>query len=567
MKIKSGDTIGKYKIGEVLGQGGMATVYKAVQEPLGRNVALKVLHQHLTIEKTVRERFLLEAQAIASMKHPNIVQVYDFEASDEVSFISMEYIDGGALDQQLKAREISKDKFKPIPVKQALEIARDISEALDYAHKFGIIHRDVKPGNILIGTDGRYVLTDFGIATLLHQNRMTADGATSGTPTYIPPEMITGDRGDKRSDIYSLGIVLYQLLTGELPFNSENLYGILMKHINEPLPSMSEINPEVDEAVSYIVNRAAQKNGDDRYQSGQELADEIQNLLNSPKYAQLNDAEADNSLVVSPIHGASENNWVEITKVRLTGWFRWIYQFSQIDWRMKAGAAGLVLLLVFGSIFLNRRAGRSPEVEAGTGGEVVGGLVELTDSFDNNDLVWPTGGAPRWIQLVDGVYEMRIEKADSVVSAVPVESPEYEQYTFSANIIHKDGPLETGYGLVFNYKSPRDYHVFGVNGLGQWSVWNLTDGVWVALKEQSGSPWIPSSTIEPYSNWNNLRVEVRADEMDLFINNQFVERIPVNSEMDHKGQIGFYLATPLNEDAKTSVVQFDDVSVMLPVIE
>ena len=560
LKIQSGEIVGKYKIGEVLGQGGMATVYKAIQQPLGRNVALKVLHQHLTIEKMVRERFLLEAQAIASMKHPNIVQVYDYEASEEVSFISMEYIDGGALDQQLKAREIDENRFTPLPIKQALDIARDIAEALDYAHKFGIVHRDVKPANILIGTDGRYVLTDFGIATLLHQNRMTADGATSGTPTYIPPEMITGDRGDERSDIYSLGIVLFQLLTGELPFNSENLYGILMKHINEPIPPLQQFNANIDDDVSDIVHRAVQKNAEDRYQTGQELSDAIQAVLSQPKYQTGQYvAEDEDALIVQDLHGESGTSWVEVTRLRVTGWFKWLYQFSQLNWKLQLGSAFLIFFLLVSPLllFIIRGVRNPDEVPEGP---VILEPMKIEDQFDNNDNGWPTGGAPRWIQLVDGVYEMRIEESNQVISSIPFNVPNYNTFEYSADVLQKDGPPETGYGLVFNYNNSLDYLVLGINGFGQWSIWNLNEGVWEAQQiSPDGNTWIYSEFINPPSEWNNLKVEMRDGEMDLFVNNQFLVRIPRTSDMNAEGQIGFYLATSRDANIQPSIVEFDNV--------
>lgn len=547
MKIQAGTIVGKYKVEGTLGKGGMATVYKAVQQPLGRNVALKVLHSHLTVEKLVRERFLLEARAIASLKHPGIVQVYDYEASDEVSYISMEYIDGGALDQQLVGRDLGGEKFKPLPVNQVLEIGKDIAEALDYAHKNGIIHRDVKPANILIGTDGRYVLTDFGIATLLHQNRMTADGATSGTPTYIPPEMITGDRGDERSDIYSLGIVMFQLLTGELPFNAENLYGVLMQHINQPVPSLIELNPLVDQEVSEIVFKALAKNADDRYQNGTEFSEAIQAVLAARKNENI-DADSD-ALVVNPITGVDPNQGNMLS--------RWLAQFGRWAWQVQALALVAIAVLLFGS-FLAYRA-----YSAGSLGndEPTQFFTPFIDSFENNDSVWPTSGAPNWIQLVDGAYEMRIEQPNQVLSKVPFEPETYQAFIYSAEIIQTEGPLETGSGLVFYYQDPLNYYVFGINGYGQWSIWHLQEGVWQSLNGSADGPWLFADTIASLNEWNVLRVEAHTNDMDLYINDQFLAQIPFEDDEVRDGAVGFYLATSPEETIAPSVVKFDNLVV------
>lgn len=562
MNLQTGTVIGKYEIGEVLGKGGMATVYRAVHQPLGRDVALKVLHPHLTIEQIVRDRFLLEARSIASLKHPNIVQVYDYEASDEISFISMEFIDGGALDQQLKLREYETDKFEPLPVRQALTIAMEIADALHYAHQHGIIHRDVKPANILIGSDGRYVLTDFGIATLLHQNRMTADGATSGTPTYIPPEMITGDRGDERSDIYSLGIVLFQLLTGELPFNSENLYGVLMKHINEPVPSLNKLNPDIDDSISEIVFRALEKNSVDRFQSGKEFSTTISTLLASPniqkKYP---DENSSNSLVVQTFEESAPTTWIGMTQQQMLGWGRWIFQLSQWSWPLKTAAITSIILLFIIPFLVANRFGSPTEAGAeGTGERIQ--FEPYVDQFDNNDAGWPEDGAPEWKLVHNGQYEMRVETPDDVISAVPqFNNQEFEQFIYQAEIQQVEGPPETGYGLVFYYQNPLNYFVLGINGYNQWSIWELKEGAWNALKlGPNGQPWMFSEVVKPQSEWNELKVETRESEIDLYINEQFLERVQIGDE-ERSGKVGFYLATSREQNLPISVIKFDALSV------
>ena len=188
-------------------------------------------------------------------------------------------------------------------------------------------------------------------------------------------------------------------------------------------------------------------------------------------------------------------------------------------------------------------------------------FTPFIDSFEDNAAVWPAGGAPKWIQLVDGMYEMRIEGANQVVSSVPFNGESYELFSYAAEIIQTDGSLETGSGIVFYYKDSLNYHVFGVNGLGQWSIWELRDGNWQALESENGSAWIASSAVSSLNQTNALRVETRPDDIDLFVNEQFLARVPFADAAERSGMIGFYLATSPEASTTPSVVKFDNVVV------
>jgi serine/threonine-protein kinase len=280
MTTFTGKKIGKYELLEPLGSGGMATVYRAIQQPLGRTVAVKVLHPHLTQQQDFRERFLREAKAVASLRHSHIVQMYDYDFQDGVCYMAMEFLDGHSLESQLLSlREKNNQESTPLPLAQALRIVLNITQALELAHKQHIIHRDIKPANIMQTAEGRIVLTDFGIATILHETRLTVEGGTSGTPTYMSPEQALGGRGDERSDIYSLGAVLYQLVTGRLPFEAETLYGLIMAHINDTPAPASRINPNVPLVVEQIIQKAMIKEPDLRYQSAAEFGADVEAAL------------------------------------------------------------------------------------------------------------------------------------------------------------------------------------------------------------------------------------------------------------------------------------------------
>ena len=268
-RIVAGATVGKYQIVELLGRGGMAEVYKAYHPGLDRYVAIKFLHEFLADEEGFLTRFKREATAVGRLRHPNIVQVHDFDVIDETYYMVMEFVDGATLKawlEELTARG------ELLPSGEVLRINRAIASALAYAHRRGMIHRDVKPANVMIDREGQVILTDFGIAKMVSTTtRYTATGGMLGTPTHIAPEQARGGGGDARSDLYSLGAILFQMVTGQLPYDADTPLAMVLKHVTEPLPIPSTLNPAVDPALERVILKAMAKNADDRFQTGEEL--------------------------------------------------------------------------------------------------------------------------------------------------------------------------------------------------------------------------------------------------------------------------------------------------------
>ena len=272
-----GKTLGKYRIVEHSGSGGMAEVYKAYHPGLDCYVAIKVLHPFLATETDFLTRFQREARVVATFRHPNIVQVYDFDCDVENNryYMVMEFIDGSSLKARL---EEMAEKDQVMPLEEAIRIILAVANALKYAHQHGMVHRDIKPANVMFTEDGQVILTDFGIARMINTVTLTASGAMVGTPAYMAPEQ--GSRtGDERADIYSLGVVLYQLATGALPFEADTPLGIILKHINAPLTPPTAIEPDLPPSVEAVIMRALIKDPDNRYQTASEFVADLEKCL------------------------------------------------------------------------------------------------------------------------------------------------------------------------------------------------------------------------------------------------------------------------------------------------
>ncbi len=272
-----GQTLGKYQLLKELGRGGFATVYQGYDAGLERYVALKVLHPELTRDEVALRRFQREAMAVARMRHANIIIVYEF-GEDPVSgsaYIVMEYVEGDTLKGRLG---------KPIPLAETQRIIGDVASALDYAHNRGVIHRDIKPANILITNENQVVLADFGIA-LLAQNSSSLTRGLLGTPQYMAPEQALGEPIDARSDLYALGIVLYEMLAGQPPFRGDSPLATLALQVNAPLPKLRAINPAVPEAVEAMIERALAKDPAQRYPTAAEFRAALQEAAESAQSA------------------------------------------------------------------------------------------------------------------------------------------------------------------------------------------------------------------------------------------------------------------------------------------
>lgn len=342
MGFAIGETVGPYKITSYLGQGGMATIYRAQQLTLDRDVALKVIHPALKDDQSFIMRFKREASIVAKLNHPNIVPVYDFGEFEGVSYIVMRFIEGQTLKDVLTDQRLG--------TKQIFDILRPVADALGYAHSRGVLHRDVKPSNVLIDPEGNVYLADFGLARLGHSGESTlSQEMIIGSPQYISPEQGKGEQADERSDLYSLAVVVYEMFTGRVPFTGDTPYTTILGHINDPLPPPRQYNPNMSPAVEQVIVKALAKDKDKRFRNVREFMRALDNAARGP----IDDNEPAAPIVIAASKPITANPITEIIARVRTG-----FENRQPVALAAAGLAVLCLLaacLVIAAVSLGNR--------------------------------------------------------------------------------------------------------------------------------------------------------------------------------------------------------------------
>jgi serine/threonine-protein kinase len=263
---------GRFRIEERVGSGGMSTVYLAWDPTLERWVAIKLMHRDISSDPDQLERFRREARTVARLNHPHVVTVIDAGEDEGNPYIVFEYVEGETLKDRIK-------RCGRLPVAEAVAYAIEISRALSAAHKQRLVHRDVKPQNVLIDGEGRAKVTDFGIARSLEAHGLTATGRVLGTTDYVSPEQALGHQVGEQSDLYSLGVVLYEMLVGEVPFRADTQVAVAMKHVQEPVPDVQRRRPEVSSALAKVIDRATAKETSNRYGSADEMVHDLEEVL------------------------------------------------------------------------------------------------------------------------------------------------------------------------------------------------------------------------------------------------------------------------------------------------
>jgi len=402
---------GRYRLESKLGSGGMSTVYLARDETLERWVAAKVLHREISDQPDQIERFRREARAVAQVSHPNVVAVIDAGEDGGRPYIVFEYVDGETLKQRI-------DRLGRLPLDEAAAYAIEIGRGLAAAHARRLVHRDVKPQNVLIDSEGRAKVTDFGIARELEQDGLTKTGRVLGTTDYVSPEQAMGKGVDARSDIYSLGILLYEMLVGEVPFQADNLVGVAMKHVNERMPDVQKQRKDVSSALAAVIERATEKKPDKRYPDMNAMLADLENAL-EVEVARAGRSTAEATTVLDSV--PRRRRMVPSRRVSIAGVLL-----------VLAATAAALLIAGIGS----KDHPRATNNNGGGGGEPSGAEVELTSAKDFD----PEGG--------DGEHPDEVKLA---IDGIPNTTWQTETYTAGPDLSLSG---KSGVGLIVEAAEP-----------------------------------------------------------------------------------------------------------------
>jgi serine/threonine protein kinase len=544
----------RYRLEGRIGTGGMARVFKAFDINLERPVAIKILHDYLAADPTFKARFVREAKFVAGFNHPNIVQVYDFDVIEfndvDLYFMVMPLIPGATLKDVLA--DLS-ERNEQMPPSRVLEIFKDITGALSYAHASGMIHRDVKPANILFDENNRAVLTDFGIARLVEGSGLTQEGLTTGTPAYMSPEQVSGTPVDARSDIYALGIILFEMLSGTVPYSDESGVSTMLKHIQAPVPLLSERLPDASRELDSLIARALAKDPKDRFASATEFFDHTQAVLTgqAPLPARsipIASMPADESRTqIFPTNTATRSTLATIQAV--------IPRSPQGILRLGIGVIAIMFILAL--ITRVVIPALTPQAEAASmTSDVPSPVISTFDRDAPENSWWPqdqTGSLVR--EVADGFYHFRNERPGIAADSILATTWDYHD-----SIITLTGQLEpdsrpaSGYGIIFRYVDADNYYVFAADGSRRYSIWIRENGIWHELRD-AGETWTFNDAIHPLGESNELSVTISGDHFVGWING--TEVVDVLDDTIAAGKAGIYLATPGDGGAGVLIDSFE----------
>jgi len=547
-----GTRLGRYEVRERIGRGGMATVYRAWDMNLERLVAVKVLHEHLAEDPDFKNRFEREAKLVAALSHPNIVQVFDFDHEERngepLYYMVMPLITGPTLRAKM---EQAKASGKRLSLDEIEKVVEAVCGALGYAHQQGMVHRDVTPANILYNNGGGIVLADFGLAKLASSVAMTQTGMTTGTPIYMSPEQATGDALDARSDIYSFGVVLYEMLTGVAPFNGDTAYSIILQHVNDDVPLDKLAESGTAKAIQAVVLQALAKAPEDRFQNAGALAVNFRDAALGNLATGVRSGVGTVMLPVAAKKAQHEKSLPYRSLLGLAG----------------IAALGIVLLGVTLRPVIAPDVAPLPTlrvlstIAAPLGNSMTESSVEFTDDFSTKQhSAWMLTSSTDQLyrKFEDGVLRIRnMLPATAATTTINRRSAEYGRpITIVADLRLSDkSQTPSATGIVFRYRSDDEYYVFAFDGQRRVSMWLRKSGKWTELRNLR-ERWTPSDAVKPPGEVNSLRVVVNEDSLIGSINGREVIRIKTESQI-MSGGVGVYTATTTNENETQPLAEVD----------
>jgi hypothetical protein len=396
-----GKTLGNYRIIEQIGMGGMATVFKAYQPSMDRYVALKVISPYLSQDPNFAKRFQQEARVIAKLEHLHILPVYDYGEEDGYFYLVMRFVEGGTLKDRLTQGSL--------PLEDARRIVAQVGSALEYAHQLGIVHRDFKPSNILIDPHGDCYLADFGIAKMTDGALGLTGSAALGTPRYMAPEQSQSLQVDHRADVYAMGVVIYEMVTGQVPFDAETPFAVVMKHLSEPLPVPRSVKPDLPEGVERVILKALAKAAADRYQSMRDLVTAFDQAVKASPAKALTATVLPSA--AAPIPTVIEEAEVETPVTSVPAWPWWVE--AQPRWLLVAAGLALVVLVLAGLI-LSQVPGQV---------EISGGQVQVVLSMETTI---PAAGGVATAPTATPTPKPAQVFAEPILSDIANRPPDYE---------------------------------------------------------------------------------------------------------------------------------------------
>lgn len=563
-QLQPGQMLGPYRIINQIGQGGMATVYKAYQPSMDRNVAIKVLPGQLASSPEFRQRFQQEARIIAKLEHPHILPVFDYGENDGVTYFVMRYLDAGTLSEKMV-------KGRPLPLGEIDHLFTQLAEALSYAHGFGIIHRDLKPSNALIDSHGNVFLTDFGIAKLLESAspRLTQTDAIMGTPAYISPEQARADKVDQRSDIYSLGIILYEMVTGRVPFVAETPLAVILKHVSDSLPPPSSIKSDVPEAIEKVVLKALAKHPGDRFATVAEFLATWKDALEEARSAPRRSAAV--SAPPEPPMGTPAPSYptpapapkTSSTPKATTGSAGWA------TWVVGCLVALCGLAVLGGGAFLLFNAANQPPTATprptqtavppatstprptATAVPDVGEII-LEDDFSDDSIWGLLDGSSSSIAYTDETLQVQLFEENWIVWTTPDEEY-YENVHIEVTAYNNDGEDTTAFGTVcYQQEDGTSYYYAVMTPAGEYAIAMAAEGE-TDFFFTNNDEWGDSNLIENKSSYR-IGMDCGDGQLSLYVDGQLIDS--VSDDTFTGGTSGLIVWS--GDNVSSADVSFDD---------
>lgn len=535
-KLQSGQMLGSYRIINEIGAGGMASVYKAYQASMDRNVAIKVLPKQLAESEEFVKRFQQEARTIAKLEHPYILPVFDYGEENGTTYFVMRYLEAGTLKEKIQAG--------PLSLKEIDRIFTQLADALGYAHAQGVIHRDLKPANTLVDANGNLFLTDFGIAKLLESAspRLTQTDAILGTPAYISPEQAAAANVDQRSDIYSLGIILYEMVTGQVPFVADTPLAVILKHLQDPLPLPSKIKPDISPVIEQVILKALAKDPDDRFATTNDFLSAWKDAL---KDIPLNTEKISASQSTGKVDSVTSTS--STPKRSLTGWA--IGCFVLICLVITAvGGMGLA------TSYFNREPAVTEiptQVSAPTENFVQNIILE--DDFSSNQNWGTISDSNTSFEYDNESLRAIIFRDDWLVWSTP-NNTGYENIHLEVTVTDNGTDPNTAFGLMCHQQTDtQSFYYLLITPAGGYIAVRSDNGQLGAILTNNGQ-WGYSSQIPQNASSYRIGADCANGNLNLYVDGQ--EIASVTDDTYTSGKVGVIISSAV--DASNTDVSFDD---------